>query len=469
MRILLVLPSFIPLEKEVHDGLKVVTDLTPPLGILYLGTVLKEKNYDVTLFDHSVRNIPIIKVAKWIVKHFDIIGFSVLTSTLKTAIKISEEIKKLNKDTIIIFGGVLATIIADKIMNKYNIVDFCVRGEGEYTLINLLECIKSNNNPKNYRGITYRENGIVKSTPNAPLIDNLDELPIPDRSLIFKSYKYQLSGLVTPMVTSRGCPFNCSFCSAGALYNRTIRFRSIENIIEELSLLKNQGFKDIQITDDCFVLKKSRVIKICDAIKKEKLDINWHANGRTDTGSVDTFRNMVQAGCKTISFGFESGVQRILDYYNKKIDVKSSFDTVKAAKKARFETIFGGFIIGAPTETIQEILTTIKFAYKLDVNLFQFQLLSIDPGTPLYNNFVENGWINDSVDWEDSKIAADICPKVIKKEILEKIIEKSFIPFITSPKRLINEYLRSLTSKYRLSIFKNLPNIIKSTLKAEKS
>lgn len=464
MKILLVYPSFIPLEDHTDSDLKVVTDHALPLGICYLGAVLEENNYTVDLFDHSVNNIPIKKFAKWIIKsNFDVIGFSVVSHSFKTAIRISEEIKSLNENAVIIFGGVLPTFCAEKILEKYQCVDFCVRGEGEYTLLELIKCLESNATPNEIYSISYRENNLVKSTPNRSPIKNLDELPIPDRKSLFKYHTYQLSGKVTPLITSRGCSFNCTFCSCSALYNRTMRFRSVEKVIDELIILQDQGFKDIEIVDDCFLVNEKRVLRICKEIKQEKLDIYWHINGRVNMGSFNLYRNLVDSGCQTISIGFESGVQRILDYYNKGVKVQMAFDTMKTIKKARFETIFGGFIVGAPTETISEIIQTIKFAIKLDPTLFQLQLLNIIPGTSIYADFIEKGWINDAIDWEEPKIAADICPEVVKRHILDKLIERTYISSMTNPKRLIKEYLRSLRSGYRLNIIRTMPSIAKST------
>jgi radical SAM superfamily enzyme YgiQ (UPF0313 family) len=464
MKILLVYPSFLPLEEEPpKDELKVITDHTLPLGICYLGAVLEKNNYEVALFDHYVNNIPIKKFVDWIIKSgFDVIGFSVVSHSFKTAIKIAEEIKKRNAQIKIIFGGVHPTFCADKTMKKYSCVDYCVRGEGEYTLLNLIKSIESNRDLNEVPNLTYRENGLVKFTVDAPPIQDIDELPIPDRKMLFKYHKYQLGGKTTPLITSRGCPFNCTFCSCGALYNRTIRYRSVNNVMEELLSLQNQGFKDIEIVDDCFLLKEKRVINICKEIKKEKLDISFHVNGRVNLGSFNLYRIMIDAGCKTISIGFESGVQRILDYYNKGITVERTFETMKIVKKARFETIFGGFILGAPTETLNEILQTIQFAFKLDPTLFQFQLLSILPGTKLYADFAKKGWIKDAIDWEEPKVAADVSSEVVQREILEDLIEKTYIKFITSPKRLIKEYLRSLSSGYRLRMVSTMPSVAKS-------
>jgi radical SAM superfamily enzyme YgiQ (UPF0313 family) len=236
----------------------------------------------------------------------------------------------------------------------------------------------------------------------------------------------------------------------------------VENIIDELRFLEEQGFKDIEIVDDTFLLKQKRVYEFCKALKKEKLDMYWHINSRANLGNYNLFRTMVTSGCKTISIGFESGVQRILDYYSKGLKVEQSINIVKKLKKARMETIYGGFVIGAPYETIEDIKKTMKFTFKLNPTFFQFQLLNIVPGTPIYADFVKNGWLNPKTDWESAQIAADVCPEVVNKEIMEALVEKTYIKFVTSPTRLIKLYLRSLTSEYRLNMMSLMPRMLKT-------
>lgn len=460
MRILLVHPSNIPIEQRAEKQLTFVTDHTLPLGICYLAAMLQKHNYDVSLFDHCIHNIPISEFAKWVIKKdFDVIGFSVLQTSFRTAIRIAEQIKKRNENAIIIFGGILPTFTSEKIMRKYSCVDYCVCGEGEYTLVNLIKCIESGKIPSSIDSVTYRQNGIVKSNPTLAFIQPLDDLPIPERKMLTKYHKYEITDSATPVITSRGCSFNCTFCTCGALYKRSVRFRSVENVLEEFIRLEREGFKEIEIVDDCFLIRKQRAMDICKRIKKEKLDITWHAAGRVNLGNYEIYRAMVDAGCITFSLGVESGVQRILNYYNKGITIEQTFRTVKTAKKARFESILAGFIIGAPTETLEEIKQTIKFAFKLNPTVFQFQILMVVIGTIIFDLFVKQGWISADA-WEEPIFAADVCPQIVKRKLLEKIIEQNYIKFVTTPQRWVKEYLRFISSQYRLNFIKNIPNNI---------
>lgn len=443
---------------------KIITEYTLPLGILYLGEILKN-DYSVRLYDHAVVNISIEKLVKWIIKSdFDIIGYSVLGGSFITSIEIAKKVKSQNENIINVFGGIQATLCAREILEKYgDVVDYCVRGEGEYTFKNLLKSIESGSDIKEIRGITYRENNIVKSTENAPLIQNLDMIPIPDRKLLTKYHNYILTNKTTPVITSRGCVYNCRFCSNNIIYNRSIRYRSVENIIEELLYLESEGFKEISIVDDCFTTNYKRVIEICEKIRKSNIDIQFHCTTRTNLCNYNMLRHMKKAGCATLSIGFESANQRILDYYNKQTKVEDSIRCIKNVKKAQIANVVGAFIIGAPTETVNEVINTIKFGLKLNISSIQFQLLYVSPGTSIYKEFQEKGWIEPD-GWEKPLIAADISPEVLPREYLERLVESAYIHILSNPKRIFSDYIRSIKSKYRSSLFKTIPSQIRKIL-----
>ncbi|MHA1268409.1 MAG: B12-binding domain-containing radical SAM protein [Candidatus Helarchaeota archaeon] len=444
----------------------VITDHTLPLGILYIGEVLKRNNIDVELFDHAVIDISIDKLVNWIIKKdFDIVGLSVMGGSFITAIEISKRLKSKNPNIIIVFGGVHSTICHDKIMEKYSdYVDFCVRGEGEYTFLELVQILESNKEIGEVRGITYKKDNLIKFTEDRPLLKNLDEIPIPDRRMLTKRFRYVLGGKVSPLISSRGCIYNCKFCSCGVLYNRRLRFRSVENVVEELIYLENEGFKEINIVDDCFTTNVKRVLGICTKIRKEKLDINWHCLCRTNIGDFNMYRQMASAGCATVSLGIESANQRILDYYDKKTTVEMSIQSVKYANKARIPNVYGGFVIGAPTETLHEVVNTIKFGLKLKLSFMQFQLLHVLPKTRLFTEFVQNGWLDENSAWEQPIAAADVCPTSVPKKTLEKIVEAAYINFVSDHKRILREYLRSIGSEYRSKVFINIPEQLRKIL-----
>lgn len=433
----------------------IVVEHSLPLGILYIGQVLADNNYNVEYFDQAVTDISVDKLAKWIVKKdFDVVGFTVLTASFITAVKLSQKIKCLNENIIIVFGGPQATLCDDKIMDKYNCVDFCVRHDGEYIFLDLIKHLESKKDISEVLGITYRENNIVKKTEDAPLIDNLDELPFPDRKSLTKRHKYVMSGLLSPIITTRGCPYNCKFCTCHVLYKRRVRFRSVKNVVNELRYLEDEGFNEIMIVDDCFTLKPKRVQRICEEIKKEKIDLKWHSLGRTNLGDINMYRQMATSGCVTVLFGFESATQRILNYYNKQVSPDLAIKSVKKVRKANIPNISGGFIIGAPTETFDEIVNTIKFGLKLNISILQFQILNITPGTIIYKEFIENGWLDDNIDWEYSVESPDACPTTVPKKILNRLIEDSTRRLLINPKRIFKDIYNTIRNDYQFKYLK---------------
>jgi len=219
----------------------------PPLGIVYLGTVLENESHDVTLLDHGFEHVSLKKLGNSILrKDPEIVGLSTLTSSGITAAKLSEYLKNQNPDLKIAWGGIHATFNDKRILEKYPFVDYIVRKEGEQTFPELVDAIEGNRNLKDITGISFRNNGEVVSTSDRPLIKNLDDLSFPDRELLKFKYTSEINGIIfskhfTSILSSRGCPFSCRFCCCSSFLDRLWRSRSPENVVEELELLESQG------------------------------------------------------------------------------------------------------------------------------------------------------------------------------------------------------------------------------------
>ncbi len=452
MRILLIYPGVIVSEEQIEREFSEVADYHLPLGILYLGQILKDNGHDVILFDHFISRMSVAKVANWIKRlKPDVIGFSVLSATFPTANAIAKKVKEWNPNLTIIYGGILATFCAQEILSHCDFVDIVVRGEGELTIVDLLEKLEGRRDLSGVLGISYRQNGKLLENNDRPLIRDLDSLPIPDRKLFQHTYKFY--GKIATAISTRGCPYRCRFCSCWKFSQGKWRLRSVENVIEELIYLQDEGFEEVLFTDDAFNANPKRILKFARLLKKEKLDFYWHINGRIDVGDVHLLRTLVKLGCKTICYGIESANQRILDYYNKRTTPDIAIAAVKKAKKAGIEYISGGFIIGAPTETKEEVLNTIKFGLKLQkygLTALQFQLLFISPGTELYQEFVNKGYIETEKVWGRELASVDVVPNSLNREYLELLASQGFRKFITNKKFIISEYLKSAGSMYRL-------------------
>ncbi len=452
MKVILLYPGVIVAADMTEKKFKEVPNYHIPLGILYLGQVLKNAGHDITLFDHFISKLSVNEVVEWIKKKDpDVLGFSVLSATFATANAIARKIKEWNPNLLIVYGGYLPTFCSREILKYCDYVDLIVRGEGEETFVDLLDSLEKRKSLSGILGISYRKNGSIMENPDRPLIQDLDKIPFPDRKLLQRSYQFH--GKITTIISTRGCPYRCRFCSCWKFSRGKWRLRSIENVIEEMSYLQSEGYRELLFTDDCFNANPKRILKFARLIKKEKLDFDWHINGRINRSEAQLLRTMVKTGCKTIIYGIESANQRILDYYHKRTTPSMAITAVKNAKKSGIEYIGAGFIIGAPIETQEEVLNTIKFGLKLQrygLTALQFQLLFLSPGTALYEQYQSMGYIDQEKDWGRELIAVEVVPSSLTRQYLEVLAKNAYKKFITNKRYLIYEYLKSIRSSYRL-------------------
>lgn len=483
MKIALINPS---LETNIY---------TPwvPLGILYLGTILKKNGFKVELLDAAAKFYGKNDVLMWIkqVKP-DIVGITVFTVAFLPTINLIKIIKNWNPSIKIVLGHYHPTMQAENILRKYgDYVDYCVRGEGEYIFLKLCEFLDRNpdKDPVKINGLTFKDSKQkIISTPDAALITDLDDLPFPDRKLIDFNYKWNFSGFdfskskLTSIISSRGCPFNCSYCACTKFAKRRFRPRSPENIVNELLLIEEQGYTELNFVDDNFTLNPKRTIKICELIKKEKISINWHTDGRVDQTSQNMLNWMRKTGCKSLWFGFETANQRILDLYNKRTKVTQFNEAIRKSRKANIDLIVGLFMLGAPTETLAEVKNTINFAIKSDIDVPFFNVVEIFPGVKFWDDYISKGIIksNDKVKarvgkeiyevdrWETSTRVIDfLLPPEEQIKMLNEIQNayKLFFSF-DRKKFLLKTALRTIKSRFMLNIIVNVMTNFKDAMNA---
>lgn len=431
----------------------------PPLGMLYLATMLEKEGYEVSLLDQGAKGYSINETVKWVKKENpDLVGFSTLASSGRTAALTAGEVKKEIPEAKIVFGNYYATFNAERIMQKYPWVDIIVHSEGEITTLALVKSLKNGEKLKKVLGLTFRDKGKIVSTPARPLIKDVDSLLFPDRELLDVDYHSEVAGAITApekfttVLSSRGCPFRCRFCGCQRFARGVWRARSAKNTVEELSLISSMGYKQFLFVDDSFTLKPKRVIDICRGMRKEKIDMDWTCEGRVDSCSYEMMREMVKAGCKIIYFGIESANQRILDYYNKRITPEQSERAVQTARKAGMNAIIASFIVGAPTETREEIENTLRFAQKIPIDFPQFNILGVFPGMEIWDELKTKGVLNEEACWETGAWASEMSPDTLPPEEIRLLIEKHFNAFLMRPDYIFREALRTVKSKFRLGI-----------------
>jgi len=434
----------------------------PPLGILYLATVLQERGIEVSVLDQPAKGFTIEETVNWVRRENpDILGFSTFASSGRTAALISNKVKEENTNITTVFGSYYATFNPERILRKYPSVDIIARGEGENTILELVSCLRNKEKFKEVRGITFRNGKNIVSTPDQPLIMDLDSLPFPDRKLIDVEYHSMVAGAnvapkkFTSIVSSRGCVYKCRFCSCTQFARNMWRPRSVQNTLEELHFLASEGYKQFIFVDDSFTLNQKRVIKLCRSMRKEKIDMEWICEGRVDNCSYEMLREIAKAGCKIFYFGIESGNQRILNYFNKRITPEQCKTAVKTARKAGIDVIGGSFIVGAPDETREEIQNTIKFAKQIPIDFPQFNILGVYPGTDIWNEFEVNGLLKEGEYWETGIAVSEICPTAVPLNEIKQMVHEAFYHFIRRPSFVLEQIARTLKSSYRMKVVIN--------------
>jgi radical SAM superfamily enzyme YgiQ (UPF0313 family) len=454
-----------------ESALEMCSSAWPPLGILYCATVLAQEGFEVSVLDQAAKGLSTKQAVDWVKKENpEILGLSVLNDSFREAVRIAQLVKAENPNIYIVFGNYHPTFNAERILKKYSAVDIIVRGEGEHTSLELARSLQHGNSLKKIEGITYRNgNDQIVATPDKPLLKDTDSLPYPDRSLAGCEYSSKIFGIktatkkFTSLVSSRGCPFQCTFCACRKFARGIWRSRSVENVIGELELLYSEGYRQFLFVDDNFTLNARRVIKFCRMLRKRKLKIEWFCDSRVDNAGFDTFREMVKAGCRILYFGMESANQRILDYYRKGITPEQSKLAARNARKAGVDVIVGSFIVGAPDETRKEIENTLKFVQKIDIDVPTFSVLGAPIGSALWNELVAKGFIDEDKHWEEGVYVPNVVPQAVAFDEISSMIYDYFKAFYLDPKRLLSETVRMFTSFFRLNLlFGNLKELNKT-------
>jgi len=384
LKILLVNPSC--LDKRISgEDARIV-----PIGLFYIGALLMENGFDtqiLNLADDS--EDPISVFTKAITARMpDVIGFSVTNPNRWNAIDCAKAAKKINPDMVIVFGGPSPTFLFDHLFSACPEIDFIVKGEGEITFLELLTEIETGakGSIEDIQGLVMKKGGRLVETPLRPSIENLDTLVHPSKYFTFQH-----------LAMSRGCPGSCTFCGSPKFWgNRRVRFHSPEWFRREIEMLVIKGVTHFYISDDTFTMDKHRVLGFCRLIMEKNLFITWNAISRVDYVDEDILLAMRKAGCIQISYGVESGSEKIRKTLGKPID-REKIITAFSLTKAHGILPRAYFIYGSPGETkdtIQESIDLIRIIQPLSAI---FYMLVIFPGTFLYQSAKEKQLVFDDL------------------------------------------------------------------------
>ena len=396
MKTLLIFP-----QTKTHYGLPNY----PPLGLAYLAGMLKKENKDYDVLDLRLysdwKNILIKKLKE----NYELVGITCTTFDFNSSKELARIIKENSKSKVIL-GGPHPTLIRKEILNNKDF-DFGIIGEGEYTIIELLNALESKSLLKQINGLVYRKDGSLIENNPRPLIENLDSLPFPEyEKFDLKRYHGDTSMMgiikrrtIMPLLSSRGCPFGCIYCSIGLIMGKKFRARSPENIIAEIKHLKqkyNAGI--IDFLDDNFTLDINRSKEICKLMIKENIKIKWGLpNGiRVDKLDDELVLLMKKAGCHEISLGIESVDNEILKELKKGTTLETIENAIKILRKNKIP-IRAFFLIGSPKGTKQEVLNALTFAINNNLNESIWSMLVPYPSTE-FNKWVDKNhlWIVDN-------------------------------------------------------------------------
>ncbi len=459
MKICLINPPFSAADSVGESAsIEAVLNKVLPLGIAYIAAVLEKHNYNVKVIDCTINvsHSELIELVKN--ENPDVVGITATTPIFESAKRVAADIKKISPSSVIIIGGCHVTALPEKVIS-FDYFDVGVIGEGDITFLEIVRQVESGGlkNLDFVQGIVFKNNGKITVTPPRQRIENLDEIPFPARHLFPPLKEYSptpASYLKLPvgvLMTSRGCPFQCTFCDR-AIFGNVTRQRSVKNVADEIEQLINiHGARELRFFDDTFTLKKKFVYELCDELKARNVRIPWTCLTAVAAVTKDLLKKMKDAGCWQVLYGLESGDARMLKLLKKGNTVEQNERAVKWAHELGL-SVRADFIVGTPGETMESLERTLGFAKRLPLDYAHFNKFTPFPGTEIYKNLVGKGY-----EFDFSKPCSILdhsallyVPETLDKEEYRKFLDRSFKEFYLRPSYI----LRRLTQIKSFDQFK---------------
>jgi len=455
MKVLLINAPYV----DLYGPIKFAAGRFFPLGLGYIASFLKQKGFDVSLYEPEAQKMDYDAIGRaFRVEQPDIIGISSATPNFHNAVKIA----KLAKDTCdctVVYGGVHASAIPEFIVDRYrNHFDYVVIGEGEETMAQLMLRLKEGGVPHDIPGLCFwHKDELVRTGPRA-MIDNLDILPYPARELIpqqllrpnMHNIRYRRCFTI---LTSRGCPFNCSFCASYLTMGKGYRIHSADYVLDEMTLLKKEyGAQQLIINDDTFTLDRARLIDICEGMIRRGLGLDWFCFSQISAVDKDLLKLMRRAGCYNIGFGVESGSPEILREIGKPISQEKAKEVISCANSLGMKT--QAFFVLGKERDYQDVKDTIDLALSLKPTLAFFNMLVPYPGTRDFDHFFKDIPL-DQIDWKDF---VGFGPKAALSQLsgrsisLERALYTANLKFYLRPSQLMH-ILSSIRTFYELKAY----------------
>lgn len=398
-----------------------------PLGLMYIAAVLERAGYETEILDAFMTNSEFLKIGDTLQvgmpyrkirteiqrRKPDILGIAVpFTCQVENAIRIGDIAKEVNPKVLTVVGGPHVTAVPMKFLEEAKNIDIAVIGEGEYVMLDIAKFLERKKKISDIQGIAYRQDdGAIKQNQLRPFIKDLDELPYPayhlvdmeqylsPRKIEYRSFKDR----AVSMITSRGCPFNCNFCSVHLHMGKIFRAHSVDYVIKHIKyVITKFGVKTIFFEDDNLTFDTKRFEAICDKIIEQAIRFNWETpNGiRADYLTLNLLKKMKKSGCQSMFFGIESGDQYVLDnVIGKRLNLKKVVKVAKMCKEIGLKTA-AFYIIGFPGEKRENMLKTVELALRLKQDFDVGMLLHVATpslGTRLYKECREKGYVDENL------------------------------------------------------------------------
>lgn len=413
----------------------------PPLGLALIAAILEKNGHAVKILD---MNTPGLKQADIpaMVEDADVVGLTAMTPTIGAALNIAKKIKETNPEIKIIIGGPHVTLMPEETLKSAPYLDAVARGEADETVIGLMRALEANQPLDNISGISFIKDGKVMHTPAQPMVTDMDALPFPAYHLLdLNQYQpHPPHGMYRPfaaMVSSRGCPYRCAYCSKPVFGNK-FRAQSAERVVNEIAYLQEKfGIREIAFYDDSFTIDRKRIHEMCDRILEKRLKIAWTCETRVNLVDKELLKHMKQAGCYAIAYGIETAAPEIMKVIQKDITPEQVEEAMQAHKEVGLQVV-GYFMIGSPGETPETIQQTIDYAKKLKVDFAQFSITTPFPATELYEIYMRGR--TEAPKWEDFVYASVSNPTTpvfesdkLTREDLAKWVSKAYRDFYLRP------------------------------------
>ena len=361
-----------------------------PNGLLYIGALLLSEGVDVDVLNLANKSWDkcrdIIKE-----KNPDIVGITCYTFNRHACIKLAGIVKDINRKIKVVFGGPHSSVMHTQLLELSKYIDIVVLNEGEMTFLDIVQRLKEGKSFENLPGILYRNGCNTINNGFRQVLEDLDKLPTPA-----PYFKYKR------IITSRGCPGRCTFCDTPYLWGHKMRLRSANNVVDELEMLnKKYGISSFIVSDDTFTFDKNRTIEICKEIIRRELKITWDCRSRVNLICEERLRWMKKAGCVTVSYGIESGSQKILNNLKKGITVEQIKKAAELTRKFGFNLNYF-IIVGSPGETDDTIRETMKLIEETKPTAIFTYIMQLTPGTEICEIAKQNNFISD-IEWANKR------------------------------------------------------------------